>query len=101
MIRLDRVSIDSCGCYQAGRYLPWDLKQATRVLFPLLAPRLLGTNMLTDNGLVSSHDDVVVLQFLRRHTTRCTIVDSVTQSAWHTVILGLLFPVGKDGKRDD
>ena len=57
--------------------------------------------MLTDNSLVRSYDDVIVLQFLRRHTARCAIVDYVTQSVGHTVVLDLLFPVGKHGKWDN
>jgi hypothetical protein len=54
--------------------------------------------MLTDNSLVRRHYNVVLLQVLRRHTTGCTIVDGVTQSAWRAVILNLLFPVGKHRK---
>ena len=82
-------------------HLPVDSKQATSVLFPPLARCLTRTTLVTDNRLVRSYDDVIALQFLRRHTTRCAIVDYVTQSVGHAVVLNLLFPVGKDGKWDN
>jgi hypothetical protein len=57
--------------------------------------------MLADDSLVRGYNNVILLQVLRGHITICTVVDDVTESVWHTVILNLFLPVGKHGKRDN